>query len=145
MMTLMTRVPIALRHRKDLRRVVHLLRDLCVLGAMFWISPGVVGADAPDRPLRVLYLGPTAVGGGGGGSRTNYVYLPGQTLAPEAIYFDTLSEPTQLTAPLLRHYDAVVQARLTPKKGKPTFEREVLVQRNGLWFLYTSLPAGTPT
>ena len=40
---------------------------------------------------------------------------------------------------------AVVQARLTPKKGKPTFEREVLVQRNGLWFLYTSLPGGTPT
>ena len=40
---------------------------------------------------------------------------------------------------------AVVQARLTPKKGKPTFEREVLVQRNGLWFLYTSLPGGSPT
>jgi hypothetical protein len=47
-------------------------------------------ADAPDRPLHILYLGPVNVGGGGrggppfggfGGMRTNYVYLPGQTLA----------------------------------------------------------------
>jgi hypothetical protein len=47
-------------------------------------------ADATARPLRVLHLGPvstgggaTGTGGGFGGSRTNYIYLPGQTLAPE--------------------------------------------------------------
>jgi len=40
---------------------------------------------------------------------------------------------------------AVVQARLTPKKGKPTYEREVLVLRNGTWLLYSSLPNPTPT
>ncbi len=72
-------------------------------------------ADAPDRPLHVLYLGPVnavggARGGGGfGGSRTNYVYLPGQTLAPEAIYFDHRAELTNLTAAYLKHFDAVVQ------------------------------------
>jgi len=71
------------------------------------------GAEAPDRPLHVLYLGPVNVSGGGngfGGSRTNYVYLPGQTLAPEAIYFDHLSDLTQLTEKYLQHFDAVVQA-----------------------------------
>src|SRR5436190_4463132 len=72
------------------------------------------GADAPDRPLHVLYLGPVGVGGGGfggfGAPRTNYVYLPGQTLAPEAIYFDHLSNVTNLTTAYLKHFDAVVQA-----------------------------------
>src|ERR1051325_1740949 len=74
-----------------------------------------LAADAPDRPLHVLYLGPVSAGGGArggggfGGSRTNYVYLPGQTLAPEAIYFDHLSDLTQLTDKFLQHFDAVVQ------------------------------------
>ena len=69
-------------------------------------------AAAPDRPLHVLYLGPVSTGGGGGGfggSRTNYVYLPGQTLASEAIYFDHLANLTQLTDKYLNHFDAVVQ------------------------------------
>src|SRR5690606_6208675 len=48
-------------------------------------------------------------GGGFGGSRTNYVYLPGQTLAPEAIYFDHRAEGTDLTDAYLKHFDAVVQ------------------------------------
>lgn len=76
------------------------------------LSLQAFAAEAPDRPLRVLYLGALDAGRaglGGGGSRTNYVYLPGQTLAPEAIYFDHLSDPGQLTAPYLRHFDAVVQ------------------------------------
>jgi putative membrane-bound dehydrogenase-like protein len=72
-------------------------------------------ADAPERPLHVLYLGPVEGGSGGrgggfGGSRTNYVYLPGQTLAPEAIYFDHLPDPLHLTEGYLKHFDAVVQA-----------------------------------
>jgi putative membrane-bound dehydrogenase-like protein len=72
-------------------------------------------ADAPDRPLHVLYLGAVSSprGGGGfggfGGPRTNYVYLPGQTLAPEEIYFDHLSSVTNLTDKYLSHFDAVVQ------------------------------------
>jgi hypothetical protein len=70
-------------------------------------------ADAPHRPLHVLYLGPVEAGSGGfggrGGPRTNYVYLPGQTLAPEAIYFDHLTSVTNLTEAYLKHFDAVVQ------------------------------------
>jgi len=69
-------------------------------------------AETPDRPLHVLYLGPVSSGGGGrgfGGPRTNYVYLPGQTLAPEAIYFDYLSNFANLTEKYLSHFDAVVQ------------------------------------
>jgi len=68
-------------------------------------------ADTPGRPLQVLYLGPVTFGGGGGfgGSRTNYVYLPGQTLAPEAIYFDHRADGTDLTDAYLKHFDAVVQ------------------------------------
>jgi putative membrane-bound dehydrogenase-like protein len=75
-----------------------------------------LAADAPNRPLHVLYLGPVSTGGaargpggGFGGSRTNYVYLPGQTLAPEAIYFDHRSDVTNLTDAYLKHFDAVVQ------------------------------------
>ncbi len=65
---------------------------------------------AAESPLHVLYLGPVDAGGrGGGGQRTNYMYLPGQTLAPEAIYFDHLASPADLTARYLSHFDAVVQ------------------------------------
>jgi len=76
------------------------------------IAFNTIAADAPDRPLHVLYLGSVSAGGGGGGfggSRTNYVYLPGQTLAPEAIYFDYITAITNLTVAYLKHFDAVVQ------------------------------------
>ena len=70
-------------------------------------------ADAPERSLHVLYLGKVETGGGRGGgfggSRTNYVYLPGQTLATEAIYVDHLASGTNLTEAFLKHFDAVVQ------------------------------------
>jgi uncharacterized protein len=75
-------------------------------------------ADTPARPIHVLYLGPVEAGRsgsrggggfGGGGPRTNYVYLPGQTLASEAIYFDHLTTLTNLTDAYLKHFDAVVQ------------------------------------
>jgi putative membrane-bound dehydrogenase-like protein len=75
-------------------------------------------AEAPDRPIHVLYLGSVDAGrsgprggnGGGFGSRTNYAFLPGQRLAGEAIYFDHRSDITNLTAAYLKHFDAVVQA-----------------------------------
>lgn len=75
-------------------------------------------AEAADRPIHVLYLGPVdagrsgSPGGGGfgsGGPRTNYVYLPGQTLAFEAIYFDHIATHANLTDAYLKHFDAVVQ------------------------------------
>ncbi len=69
-------------------------------------------AESQARPLHVLYLGPVEAGsrgGGFGGGRTNYVYLPGQTLAPGAIYFDHVTRSTNLTGPYLGHFDAVVQ------------------------------------
>ena len=90
---------------KNLKPILGLLT-----GAL--VALNTLAADGPDRPLHVLYLGPVSAGGGGfggGGSRTNYVYLPGQTLAPEAIYFDHLSEATHLTDAFLKHFDAVVQ------------------------------------
>src|SRR5688500_3928914 len=71
-------------------------------------------AESPERPRRILYLGPVddgsgRRGGGFGGPRTNYVYLPGQTLATEAIYFDHLTSAPNLTSAYLEHFDVVVQ------------------------------------
>src|SRR6266516_319003 len=59
----------------------HLKRILIVFTGGL-IAFNTIAADAPDRPLHVLYLGSVSAGGGGGGfggfggSRTNYVYLP---------------------------------------------------------------------
>jgi len=90
------------------------MKGVLVLMVAGLMSLDAFAADAPDRPLHVLYLGPVDVGGDGGfggrgGPRTNYVYLPGQTLAPEAVYFDHLSDVTHLTDKYLSHFDAVVQ------------------------------------
>lgn len=77
------------------------------------IGVNAIAAESPEHPLHVLYLGNVNAGGRGGGGfgggRTNYVYLPGQTLAPEAIYFDHRSDFTNITATYLKHFDAVVQ------------------------------------
>jgi putative membrane-bound dehydrogenase-like protein len=79
------------------------------------MSLAAIAAQAQEQPLHVLYLGTVNTAGGGGagfgrgGARTNYVYLPGQTLAPEAIYFDHRSDYTNLTETYLKHFDAVVQ------------------------------------
>lgn len=74
-------------------------------------------ADGPAHPLHILYLGPVSKAGGSGGfgpqggvgARANYVYLPGQTLAPEAIYFDYRADVSNLTDAYLKHFDAAVQ------------------------------------
>ena len=89
-------------------------KQLLALMAAGLMALNALAADAPDRPLRVLYLGPVSTdggarGGGFGGSRTNYVYLPGQTLATEAIYFDHRADVASLTDSYLKHFDAVVQ------------------------------------
>ena len=75
-----------------------------------------MAAETTGQALHVLYLGAAGAGGGGGGGgfgrgggRTNYVFLPGQTLAPEAIYFDHRSDYTNITEGYLKHFDAVVQ------------------------------------
>jgi putative membrane-bound dehydrogenase-like protein len=89
------------------------LKHLLVLSLGGLLVLNTTAAEAPERPLHILYIGPVnAAGtpeGGFGRSRTNYVYLPGQTLAPEAIYFDHLTSITNLTDAYLKHFDAVVQ------------------------------------
>jgi putative membrane-bound dehydrogenase-like protein len=88
------------------------MKNLFVLMAAGLMIQNAFAADAPDRPLHVLYLGEIDAGNGGrggGGPRTNYAYLPGQTLAPEAIYFDHLADLAHLTDKYLKHFDAVVQ------------------------------------
>src|SRR5580765_8578035 len=91
------------------------LKQLLLLSLGGLVVLNTIAADAPERPLHVLYIGPVNAGssggggGGFGGSRTNYVYLPGQTLAPEAIYFDYITAITNLTEAYLKHFDAVVQ------------------------------------
>lgn len=105
------------------------LKRLLTLMAGGLIALNTFAADAADRPLHVLYLGTVGDGGGVGGrafggSRTNYVYLPGQTLAPEAIYFDHRADVTHLTDAYLKHFDAVVQAMPDAALGAP--QREML-------------------
>jgi putative membrane-bound dehydrogenase-like protein len=85
------------------------MKKVLILIAAGLLTLNTIAAEAP---LQVLYLGQVDAGSwsrGGGGQRTNYVYLPGQTLAPEAIYFDHLSDLTHLTDKYLSHFDAVVQ------------------------------------
>jgi len=77
--------------------------------AISLLALNVVAAEAP---LHILYLGSVDAGSRSGGQRTNYVHLPGQTLAPEAIYFDHISNVTNLTEKYLSHFDAVVQVTL---------------------------------
>ncbi|MDB6153524.1 MAG: rane-bound dehydrogenase protein [Chthoniobacteraceae bacterium] len=90
--------------------------------------------EVPAHPLHILYLGPVSGGAGGpqggGGGRTNYVYLPGQTLAPEAIYFDYCANASNLTETYLRHFDAVVQ--VTPEVGAAQQKLLDGVKGNGL-------------
>lgn len=90
------------------------LKQILLLLAGGLIVLKSTAADAPEGPLHILYLGSVEAGSEGrrnafGGSRTNYVYLPGQTLAAEAIYFDHLTSVTNLTDAYLKHFDAVVQ------------------------------------
>jgi putative membrane-bound dehydrogenase-like protein len=94
------------------------LRQILILLTGGLMVLNTFAADAPDRSIHVLYLGPVSAsggtrgggfGGGFGALRTNYVYLPGQTLAPEAIYFDYLTAIPNLTGTYLKHFDAVVQ------------------------------------
>src|SRR3954468_10447667 len=104
------------------------LKQLSLLLAGGLMVLNTFAAALPERPLHVLDLGPVNVGNGGRGfggfgvSRTNYVYLPGQTLAPEAIYFDHLTSVTNLTDAYLKHFDAVAQvtpdAEVAPAQQK---------------------------
>jgi putative membrane-bound dehydrogenase-like protein len=101
------------------------LKQILILLTGGLIALNTFAAEAPDRPLHVLYLGPVSIGGGGGGfggrggggPRTNYLYLPGQTLAPEAIYFDHRTDVTNLTDTYLKHFDAVVQVMSDAQVG----------------------------
>ncbi len=108
-----------------------------------WILPlvagllgtlGALAADAPHRPLRVLYLGAVNAGGGsleGRGSRTNYAWLPGQTLAAELIHFDHLTDPAHLSEAYLQHFDAVVQTLPDSELGSERRQWMEAFERNG--------------
>ena len=101
-------------------------------------------ASAPDRPLRVLYLGKTSMDGGarGGGfnaGRTNYVYLPGQTLAPEGIYFDYRADAKGVTETYLRHFDVVVQAAHNDELGVPSEALTETVKNAGRGLITSNL------
>ena len=83
------------------------------------VASGVMGLSTKgaDRPLHVLYLGevkPTV--------RAGYSLLPGQQLAPEAIYFDHRPADAALTAEYLKHFDAVMlnaeRSALAPAASK---------------------------
>src|SRR5687767_993845 len=119
---------------------------LLLLGGLMVLNH--FAADSAERPLHVLYLGPVDDGGGRrggfGGPRTNYVYLPGQTLAPEAIYFDHLTVVTNLTDAYLKHIDAVVQVMPDAEVG--TARQQMLnsfkAAGNGL-IKYTERPTDT--
>jgi uncharacterized protein len=102
------------------------LKQLLLLSLGGLIVLNTVAAEPLERPLHVLYIGPVNAGsgrggggGGFGGSRTNYVYLPGQTLAGEAIYFDHLTSITNLTDAYLKHFDAVVQVAAAGEVAAP--------------------------
>ena len=90
------------------------LKQILILLTAAVTAINAFAAEAPGRPIHVLYLGAADAGStgprGGGGSRTNYAFLPGQQLAGEAIYFDHRADVTNLTATYLKHFDAVVQA-----------------------------------
>src|SRR5688572_27693785 len=134
------------RSRNAFSRSFH-MKYVIILMAAALMTLNAFAADAPHRPLRVLYLGPVdagAGGGGRGGPRTNYVYLPGQTLAPEAIYFDHLTVVTNLTDAYLKHFDAVVQVMPDAEVG--TARQQMLnsfkAAGNGL-IKYTERPTDT--
>ncbi len=112
------------------QRIMRNLKQILITGG--WIILGMLAAQAQDRPLRVLYLGAVdggEAGQGNRGSRTNYVYLPGQTLAPEAIYFDHRAGVTDLTEAYLQHYDAVVQ--VIPDSELGTNQQQMLDRFKG--------------
>src|SRR5688572_9437498 len=93
------------------------LKQILILLTGGLLTLNTFAAETTERPIHVLYWGPVEAGRsgprgggfGGGGSRTNYVHLPGQTLASEALYFDHLTTLTDLTDAYLKHFDVVVQ------------------------------------
>ena len=119
---------------KSLKQVLALLTGgLLVLNTF--------AAEGPAHPLHILYLGPVSAGSGGGGfrpqggtgARANYVYLPGQTLAPEAIYFDYRADVSNLTDTYLQHFDAVVQVMPDTEVGAAQQKLLDEFQAGGQW------------
>ena len=130
----------------DLKRILILLTGGLIVLNTF-------AAETPGQPIHVLYLGPVdggrsgPRGGGFGGPRTNYVYLPGQTLAAEAIYFDHVTSATNLTEKYLSHFDALVQ--VMPDAELSAAQQQMLDRSrsagNALracWLRYSRKPGG---
>src|SRR5580765_2255337 len=133
--------------RQHCGRYMNNLNRILILFAAVASVLNTLAAGTPDRPLHVLYLGPVSAGNGGrgfggfGGPRTNYIYLPGQTLAPEAIYFDHLSNLTNLTEKYLSHFDAVVQVMPDAEVGAAQRMLESFKTAGKAVLKYTERPA----
>ena len=76
------------------------------------------GADHLNAP-QLFYI-MTAVRGGT--TPPTYAYLPGQTLAPDGIYFDYVTDPADLTSVYLQHFDAAIVS-LPPAQITPVVQR----------------------
>ncbi len=87
-------------------RLRHLPLLLGPLALNSCVTPEAPSAPRLAHPLHVLYLGQFENKGKG----ADYSYLPGQTLAPEAIYFDHPLSAEALTESYVRNFDAVVDA-----------------------------------
>ncbi len=79
----------------------------CLLIPVILSAVPALAAEQP-HPLHLLYFGeatPTPVT-----KPATYAFLPGQQLAPEAIYFDYRSDADALSSASLRNFDAVLLA-----------------------------------
>ena len=90
----------------------HVLRFALPFAALLCCAPASLhAAEVPNRPLQILYVGQIPATPQG---ERGYAFLPGQRLAPQAIYFDYRTDAASLTADYLKHFDAVVLAGGVP-------------------------------
>ncbi len=75
-------------------------------------------AQASPRPLHILFYGPAKPAPAA--RPAEYAFLPGQTAAPKAIYFDYRTDAAALSAEALRNFDAVLlaapEAEISPEQ-----------------------------
>jgi putative membrane-bound dehydrogenase-like protein len=78
------------------------------------------GADHLTTPQLFYVMTATR----GGTTPPTYAYLPGQTLAPDGIYFDYVTNPAELTPAYLQHFDAAIVA-LPPAQISAALQRQL--------------------
>jgi hypothetical protein len=103
-----------------------LFKQTLILLAVILTALTASANESSNGPLHVLYIGPLGDYGSFRSSRTDYAYLPGQTLAPEGIYFDHLPDAGSLTDKFLKHFDAVVQ--VVPDEEMAESKKDLLIR-----------------